>query len=580
MKNLRIFLSEKKLFMYFILLPVIFIVLVNTYTVKKFEKEMQPSRVGIIIDEGLKEDQNMLQSLLGIAQNAMYKDIFFVKYDTYENLNDAEKALNKNEIDMYLKVDKRDLKTFNEKLQAYTAGDKKTLTDEDLGAGLKMTLKANKVNRSAKLFKTYIETIAKDAKLQRYVLKNMSQEEIMKKIEENQFKKIVMAGMPYQFLLDGENKMLSQKLGNKLEDKYIKDIEEFLKENTRDVKKIQTYMKEYQKFQYKGAKEESLKQNIPTDEQLKQREKQMHESHADHIDHKSMMIADAKEDENKKIEEELKRTKEEEEKQEQRKEAQDRLQKEQTDEKEKIAREVFFKLDNGKRIYALTFTLAIIVFMQGILNIKYFERKEKLSSIKKDSLRNVKQYKIMKKHMADFFVAFFMNLLFTIVFYFVIVSLLKISAGISYFDKKGIKDIFGYLKSDLPKYFEFNTLYISFGINILYTLIITKISYFVYITLYNKSEKFKINIYILLGLIFVAAAFLYGIILRFNFVYLYVNGMYLLRYNGVNRGSIANLIALSFVSICFGILNIISFELTMKKIRKEEKALEKEVQNV
>lgn len=580
MKNVRIFLSEKKFFMYFILLPIILIALVNTYMVKKFEKEMQPTRVGIIIDEGLKEDQNMLKSLLGIAQNAMYKDIFFVKYDTYEKLVDAEKGLNRNEIDMYLKVDKRDLKTFNEKLQAYTAGDKKTLTEEELGNGLKMTLKSNKVNKNTNLFKTYIETIAKDAKLQRYVLKNMSQEEIMKKIEENQFKKIVMAGMPYQFLLDGENKMLSQKLGNKLEDKYIKDIEEFLKENTRDVKKIQTYMKEYQKFQYKGAKEESLKQNIPTEEQLKQREKQIHESHADHVDHKSMMIADATEDENKKIEEELKKTKEKEEKEEQKKEAQDRLQKEQVDEKEKITREIFFKLDNGKRIYALTFTLAIMIFIQGILNIKYFERKEKLASIKKDSLRNVKQYKIMKKHMSDFFVAFFMNLLFTILFYFIIVSLLKITAGISYFNKKGIKDIFGYLKSDLPKYFEFNTMYISFGMNILYTLIITKLSYFVYIVLYNKSEKIKINTYILLGILFTILAFLYGIIVRLNFIYLYVDGMYLLRYNGVNRGSIANLIALLFISICFGILNLIAFLCRMKKIKKEEKVLEKEVQNV
>lgn len=571
MKNLRVFLKDKKFLIYFILIPILIIALANFYSVKKLENDMKPVRVGIVVDDALKADENMVNALVGIAKNATYKDKVFIKYETYEGLEKAEDALGKNNIDMYLKLQKRDSNKINKKLEAYTVGDEKKLKNEDFGEGIKITLKANKVNRNTKLFKTYVETIAKDENLQKYVATRLTQKELMSKIEENQYKKVVMAGMPFQFLLDLNNKTYFMELGNKIEDKYIKHINEFLKENTKDVEKINKYMKEFQKFQYKGAKEKSLKQNIPTTEQIEQIEKA-----AKHNDHHSMMVADAKE--NKKIEEELKNKKEEEEKQKQKLEAQNKIQKEQADQQEKIANQIFFKLDNANRIYILLVSFSIIVFIQGIYNIRYFTKKDKLQSMKQDSLKNVKTFKTFRKHNLDIITAFFINLLFAYIIYFVFVSILKISAGVYAYGKM---DILKSLKDDIYNYFEFNTIYLSLGMIFIYTLITTTLSYLVYILAYNKKLKTKQIIYAVLGVVIfvfgnLLAAYINNISIylsRINISYLFTNGMYLLRFNGVNALSISNLIVLGIIYILLALVSIVAFICRIKKIKKEEKEI-------
>lgn len=592
MKNLRIYFGEKKFLAYFLILPLILIILFNLCLKFEFNNEMKKVRVGLLLDEGMQKDKNILQSFISIAQNAAYKNDSFVKYEKLETKEEAEKALNENKIDMYVSVKDRDLTTLNKNLNAYAVGDKKTLTEEELGDGLVINAKMARVDENNLLIKEYLESIVKSANMQRELVKTVSQEDMIKSLEKNRYKRLVMPGMPYQFLNDSAFKTPSMKLGDYIEDKYIKGIEKFLEENTRDVQKIQSMMKEYQKYKYKGAKEESLKQNIPTDEQIELREQEAHK-----MDHNSMMVATESEpldlkkaaenqnnenvnQENQNSDEEmLKKQKEEEEKNEQRKAAQDKIQKEKADEQEKIAREVFFKLDNGKRIYILTGIFAFLIFMQGVLNIRYFEKRNKIMPLEKATLRNLKKGKVARMHLRDFLTAFFVNLLFTFLFYFIILSILKISAGIEYVSdgKFEITKMVEYFKINVPKFFENYTVNISLILSTLYALVITKISYIFYLCTYKKEEKVKNIIYSLIGILLLIFGLYPGLtnvisnyLTRLNPMYLYINGLYMLRYNGNNSFTYANIVMLVGISIILSIISIISLNARINKLRKEE----------
>lgn len=617
MKNLRVFLKDKKFLIYFLLIPLILLLCVNFYANKKFEKEMKEVKVGLILDEGMQKDKNILQSFISIAQNASYKNISFVKYEKLENEKEAEEALKSNKVDMYISVKDRDLNSINKNIEAYSAGDKKVLTEEELGEPLEINIKMGKIDRNNLIIKEYMESVMRSANMQRDMISKYSQEEMLKKIESNRYKRIVMAGMPYQFLLDIKDKTPSMKLGNYIEDKYLESIEKFLKENTKDVKKIQERMKEYQKYQYKGAKEESLKQNIPTDEQIEMREKQ-----AESMNHKSMNVATAettdkpldlkekaenKKEENnenkenkekqniKEQEELLKNRNEEEEKNKQRKEAADRIQKERADKEEQILREVFFKLDNGNKLYLLTGTFAFLIFIQGILNIRFFKRRDEIVPLDESVFRNVKKTKIFRMHFRDFFVAFFMNVLFTALCYFLINTVFKIHLGVMYItDGKFVFSKMGeYFKLNIPKYFENFSEIATIVLSLVYVLFITKISYLVYILTYkirnikvekeSKKEEIKrykkINIiYSVIGLIFTIFAFnpmitnaLSVYLTRINPIYLYLNGMYMLRYNGNNSYTFANIIVLVAFNIILSIICFIAANVKINKMKKEMK---------
>lgn len=587
MKEFKIYFKDKKSWTYFLFIPILLIILTNIYANNIFGKKMDITRVGIVFNDAIQKDDNMIDALVSISKNASYLEMPFISYIRYEGEALAKDDLNKGMIDMYLYVKERDLKGINKNIEAYTAGDKKVLTKEDLGERMEVKIASLRVSPETILFKDYIESLVKDADVKRELLTTKTQKEVMDELEKNRFKRFMIPGMPINYLVDTSYNTPFMALGNKLEKRYRKYIDKQMEEHGRDPYKVKDIMQEYQRLQYKN-KTETLKQNIPTEEQIEQMEIQ-----AKHHDHKSMMVAQNVKEEpldlnrikQSQVEEidESKLTPEEKEKHEKLKkqrEVEKKIQDEQKAEQEKKYKQIFYKINNGNKIYIFVSLLAFMIFMQGILNIKYLDKKEEIQSTKNNLLRNVKKTTLFKREYKSFLFAFFMNLIFAILFYFILASILKIFLGVMLSENHRfeLNKIIEYLKTDIYRYFEKYTKYYVLALIFVYTLFTTKFTFIFNNLMYNKKAKTKNMVYTLIGIMLLILSFvavytnvLTIYIARLNPMYLYINGMYLFRLMGNTGIGFGNILALLAYGIVCSIIWIIAFNVKIKKIKMEEK---------
>lgn len=584
MKELKIYFKDKKTWTYFLFIPILLVILANMYSNNVFGKKMDIAKIGIVFNEAIQKDDNMVEALVSISKNASYLEMPFIYYIRYDAEEEAKDDLGKGNIDMYLYVKERDLKNINKNIEAYTTGDKKVLTEEELGEKMSIKLVSSRVSENTFLFKDYIESLIKDADFKRELLTTKPQKEVMDEFEKNKFKRFMIPGMPINYLADVSYETPFMMLGNKLEEKYVKYINDEVKENGKDPYKVKDIMQEYQRLQYKNKKE-TLKQNIPTEEQINQMEIQ-----AKHNDHHSMKFVNANEPldlskiKQKETEiDESKLSKEEKEKYEKykkQKAIEDKIKQEQKQEQEKKYKELFYKINNGNRIYIFVSLLAFMIFMQGILNIKYLDQKEQIQSTKNNVLRNVKKVKLFKREYKSFLFAFLMNLVFAIVFYFILESVLKISLGIMVSENHRfeINKLVEYLKTDIYRYFEKYTKYTVMLMILVYTIFTTKFAFVFNNIMYKKNAKTKNIVYTLIAVLLLVLSFasIYTNVLtiyiaRLNPMYLYINGMYLFRLMGNTGVGFSNILAIFAYGVVLSIIWIIAFNIKIKKIKMEEK---------